>query len=118
MAAAKKDLGVLGGDLAGYLNGRRVFDDVVTIELRALAGLTIPEKFGGRGLGPLETCVVHTELGRALYPGPFLPGGVAAGVTFPVEVLMKSAPAIIASQDARETLSSVASSPVSRITFR
>jgi uncharacterized protein DUF4331 len=33
-------LGVLGGDLAGYPNGRRVFDDVVTIELRAIAGLT------------------------------------------------------------------------------
>jgi hypothetical protein len=33
-------LGVLGGDLAGYPNGRRVFDDVVTIELRAVAGLT------------------------------------------------------------------------------
>jgi hypothetical protein len=31
-------LGVLGGDLAGYPNGRRVFDDVVTIELRAVAG--------------------------------------------------------------------------------
>jgi hypothetical protein len=35
-------LGVLGGDLAGYPNGRRVFDDVVTIELRAIAGLTYP----------------------------------------------------------------------------
>ncbi|MDQ6615029.1 MAG: DUF4331 domain-containing protein [Actinomycetota bacterium] len=35
-------LGVLGGDLAGFPNGRRVFDDVFTIELRALAGLTIP----------------------------------------------------------------------------
>jgi Domain of unknown function (DUF4331) len=33
-------LGVLGGDLAGFPNGRRVFDDVVTIELRAVAGLT------------------------------------------------------------------------------
>jgi Domain of unknown function (DUF4331) len=33
-------LGVVGGDLAGYPNGRRVTDDVVTIELRALAGLT------------------------------------------------------------------------------
>jgi uncharacterized protein DUF4331 len=32
--------GILGGDLAGYPNGRRVFDDVVTIELRAIAGLT------------------------------------------------------------------------------
>ena len=45
-------------------------------------------------------------------------GSVAAGVTLPVEVLMKSAPASIASQDARRTLSSVLSSPVSRITFR
>jgi uncharacterized protein DUF4331 len=35
-------LGVVGGDLAGYPNGRRVFDDVVTIELRAVAGLTYP----------------------------------------------------------------------------
>jgi len=32
--------GILGGDLAGYPNGRRVADDVVTIELRAIAGLT------------------------------------------------------------------------------
>jgi hypothetical protein len=33
-------LGVIGGDPAGYPNGRRVFDDVVTIELRAVAGVT------------------------------------------------------------------------------
>jgi hypothetical protein len=32
--------GILGGDLAGFPNGRRVFDDVVAIELRALAGAT------------------------------------------------------------------------------
>ena len=35
-------LGILGGDLAGYPNGRRPVDDVVTIEVRAIAGLTIP----------------------------------------------------------------------------
>ena len=35
-------LGILGGDLAGFPNGRRVSDDVTTIELRALAGATIP----------------------------------------------------------------------------
>jgi alkylation response protein AidB-like acyl-CoA dehydrogenase len=45
-----------------------------------LAGLTVPEEFGGRGLGPVEASVVHTELGRVLYPGPFLPGHLAAGV--------------------------------------
>jgi hypothetical protein len=36
------ELGVLGGDLAGFPNGRRVFDDIVNIELRAIAGLTYP----------------------------------------------------------------------------
>lgn len=35
-------LGIIGGDLAGFPNGRRVFDDTVTIELRAIAGVTIP----------------------------------------------------------------------------
>ena len=34
--------GILGGDLAGYPNGRRVQDDVVGIELRAIAGVTFP----------------------------------------------------------------------------
>jgi Domain of unknown function (DUF4331) len=36
------ELGLIGGDLAGFPNGRRVFDDVVTIELRAIAGVTVP----------------------------------------------------------------------------
>jgi uncharacterized protein DUF4331 len=36
-------LGVLGGDLAGFPNGRRPFDDVVDIELRILAGVLVPE---------------------------------------------------------------------------
>lgn len=35
-------LGVVGGDPAGFPNGRRIQDDVVTIELRAIAGLTYP----------------------------------------------------------------------------
>src|SRR5487761_1422758 len=35
-------LGVIGGDVAGFPNGRRPQDDVVTIELQALAGATIP----------------------------------------------------------------------------
>jgi alkylation response protein AidB-like acyl-CoA dehydrogenase len=45
-----------------------------------LAGLTLPEEFGGRGLSQAEASVVHAELGRALYPGPFLATGLAAGV--------------------------------------
>jgi Domain of unknown function (DUF4331) len=34
--------GLLGGDLAGFPNGRRVFDEVVAIELRSIAGATYP----------------------------------------------------------------------------
>jgi hypothetical protein len=56
-------LGLLGGDLAGFPNGRRVFDDIVTVELRAVAGLTFalvdktftPDRAAGLvtdGLGP------------------------------------------------------------------
>jgi alkylation response protein AidB-like acyl-CoA dehydrogenase len=43
-----------------------------------LSGLTVSEEFGGLGLSQAEACVVHTELGRALYPGPFLPSILAA----------------------------------------
>ncbi len=42
-APAKQNIfGLLGGDLAGFPNGRRPTDDVVAIELRALAGVTYP----------------------------------------------------------------------------
>jgi len=39
-SAKPNDLGLLGGDIAGFPNGRRPKDDVVTIELRAIAGFT------------------------------------------------------------------------------
>jgi len=41
-AASPNILGLIAGDPAGFPNGRRVFDDVVTVELRAIAGITIP----------------------------------------------------------------------------
>jgi hypothetical protein len=34
--------GLLGGDLAGFPNGRRIADDVVSISIRAIAGVTVP----------------------------------------------------------------------------
>jgi hypothetical protein len=40
--AGTSNLGLLGDDLAGYPNGRRPTDDVVTIALKAVAGATIP----------------------------------------------------------------------------
>jgi hypothetical protein len=36
------ELGLVAGDPAGFPNGRRVVDDSTTVELRAIAGLTIP----------------------------------------------------------------------------
>jgi hypothetical protein len=37
-----KRFGLLGGDLDGFPNGRRVFDNVTAVELRAIAGATYP----------------------------------------------------------------------------
>ena len=41
-AAKQSIFGLLGGDAGGFPNGRRVTDDVVAIELRAIAGVTYP----------------------------------------------------------------------------
>jgi hypothetical protein len=57
-ASNPNPLGVVGGDLAGFPNGRRVFDDVVTVELRAVAGATYPlvnPKFTPDGAASLIT---------------------------------------------------------------
>ena len=45
-----------------------------------LTGLTIPREFGGLGLSQAEASVVHTELGRVLYPGPYLSTTLAGGM--------------------------------------
>ena len=48
--AAKQDrLGVLGGDLAGFPNGRRPGDDVVDIELRVVMGALLPPEVAPAG---------------------------------------------------------------------
>ncbi len=39
--SSPNNLGLLGLDVAGFPNGRRVFDDVATIALRAVAGATL-----------------------------------------------------------------------------
>jgi hypothetical protein len=73
-ATNPSNLGVVGNDAAGYPNGRRVFDDVVTIELRALAGATLPlvdksftadaavsQVTDGLTSGPTDTAALGTE---------------------------------------------------------
>jgi len=39
-SATPSPFGILGGDLAGFPNGRRLTDDIIAIELRAIAGAT------------------------------------------------------------------------------
>jgi hypothetical protein len=57
-AASPKRLGALVGDFAGFPNGRRLTDDVVDIELRAVAdgyGPILASKFGLPNLSPNNT---------------------------------------------------------------
>ena len=49
--AAQNDLGVLGGDLSGFPNGRRPIDDVVDIELRVAMGVLL-SPFDGSASDP------------------------------------------------------------------
>jgi hypothetical protein len=56
--------GILGGDLAGFPNGRRVFDDTVTIEVRAIAGVTIPlvdHSYTPDAAAGVVTDIVHNQ---------------------------------------------------------
>jgi len=74
-AASPKPLGILGGDLAGYPNGRRVGDDVVTIELRAIAGVTYPlvnSSYTPDGAASLVTDGVGPGPGRYQSTFPYL----------------------------------------------
>jgi alkylation response protein AidB-like acyl-CoA dehydrogenase len=44
-----------------------------------VAGLAIPQHYGGAGAGPVETHIVCEELGRRLIPSPLLGSAVLAG---------------------------------------
>jgi hypothetical protein len=89
------NLGLIGMDAAGYPNGRRVFDDVVTIELRALAGATLPlvdKRFtpdaaataitDGLTSGPTDTTALGNETYLPSFPYLGTPhSGFAAGTS-------------------------------------
>jgi len=68
------NLGVIAGDLQGYPNGRRLNDDVATIELRALAGATLPltdRPAGGNFVTDIAVNLVSDY--SPISNGPFLP---------------------------------------------
>jgi alkylation response protein AidB-like acyl-CoA dehydrogenase len=43
-----------------------------------VAGLLVPEEFGGAGAGMVDAAVVLEELGRTLYPGPYASSAIGA----------------------------------------
>jgi hypothetical protein len=59
--ATQKDLGVLGGDLGGFPNGRRPIDDVVDIELRVAMGVLL-SPFDGSSMDPDPASDVSRQL--------------------------------------------------------
>jgi hypothetical protein len=69
-AAKQNDLGVLGGDLAGFPNGRRPYDDVTTITLRVAEGALC---------GAIGTC--GSESKDPNDGAPYTDGARAAGAT-------------------------------------
>jgi hypothetical protein len=72
-AASPNIYGILGGDLAGFPNGRRVFDDVTTIELRAVAGATYPlvnKSYTPDGAAALVTDYILTGVNTGLNAAP------------------------------------------------
>jgi Domain of unknown function (DUF4331) len=74
-------LGLLGGDLAGFPNGRRVFDDIVTVELRAVAGVTIP--LVDPSFTPDAAAGAITDGSGTVTDGKSLPANVTYLNTFP-----------------------------------
>lgn len=68
--AAQNDLGVLGGDNAGFPNGRRPYDDVTDIELRVAMGALC---------GKIGTCGTQTT--DPNHGTPYTDGARAAGAT-------------------------------------
>jgi hypothetical protein len=72
-ASSPNNRGWLGGDFAGFPNGRRVFDDVIAIELRAVAGAILPlvdGSFTADGAAGAITDLVNS-VGN---PNPYNPG--------------------------------------------
>jgi hypothetical protein len=72
--AAPNRMGVLGGDLAGFPNGRRLGDDVIDITLQVAEGVLLPgHDKGADGLG--DGVNVNDHAFRTTFPYVALPNG-------------------------------------------
>lgn len=68
-AASQSNLGALGGDTAGFPNGRRPGDDVVDIELRVAMGALLPQSDAPSGQLPYtDGATVNAGVFRSQFP--------------------------------------------------
>src|SRR5215468_9422924 len=69
-------------------------------------GLSLPEAYGGSGLGMVESSILLEELGRAAYPGPYWPTVLAAAAieAAGTDAQKKQWLSAIATGDARATV--------------
>jgi hypothetical protein len=72
-AASQNRLGVLGGDNAGFPNGRRPGDDVVDIELRVAMGVLCTLNIAGCKPSDAPAGSLHYTDGAFIYAGYFAP---------------------------------------------
>jgi hypothetical protein len=86
-AAAPNRFGLLGGDIAGFPNGRRVADDAASIAIRAVAGVTLPlvdPTFQADAALSLKTASGEPRVAQGIDPDPghdrFLPSFPYLGV--------------------------------------
>jgi hypothetical protein len=74
--ASPNRMGVLGGDLAGFPNGRRLGDDVIDATLQVAEGVLLPgHDPGADGLGDGVNANDHAF--RGAFPYVALPNGAA-----------------------------------------
>jgi Domain of unknown function (DUF4331) len=88
-AAQQNTLGVLGGDVAGFPNGRRPGDDVVDVTLRVAMGVLLPVTQAPAGQLPYTdgTPNAATDFGQTFpYLNPPLPGSPNGANGIPVAV--------------------------------
>jgi hypothetical protein len=72
-SASPSRFGVLGGDTAGFPNGRRLTDDVVDIELRVIAGALLKPEDGGKQIPLGDGVDVNDKPFRGAFPYVALP---------------------------------------------
>ena len=91
-AASQNDLGVLGGDLAGFPNGRRPYDDVVDIALRVMEGAICGPTFGtcGSDMSDPNHGAPFTDGARS--PGPTRATSHVTGQEFAADTYQNSFP--------------------------